>query len=67
MTATLLTGHRKIPPYGMAGGEAGKVGKNTVVRSNGAQQDLGTTAEVSLNNGDSIIIESPGGGGYGKI
>ncbi|MCF6189484.1 MAG: hydantoinase B/oxoprolinase family protein [Cocleimonas sp.] len=67
MTATLLTGHRKVPPYGMAGGSAGKVGKNIVKRANGEQEDLGTTAEVALNTGDSIIIKSPGGGGYGKF
>ena len=66
MTATLLTGHRKVPPYGMAGGEAGKVGVNIVERANGKQEELGTTAEVALNSGDSIIIKTPGGGGYGK-
>ena len=67
MTATLLTGHRKVPPYGMAGGEAGKVGINIVERADGEQEDLGTTAEVALNAGDSIIIKSPGGGGYGNV
>ncbi len=67
MIATLLTGHRKIPPYGMAGGEDGKVGSNRVERENGDIERLGTTAEVSLKSGDSIIIKSPGGGGYGKI
>ena len=67
MTATLLTGHRTVPPYGMAGGSSGKVGKNIVERANGEQEDLGTTAEVALNAGDSIIIKSPGGGGYGKF
>jgi len=67
MTATLLTGHRKVPPYGMAGGESGKVGINLVERANGEQEDLGTSAEVALNIGDSIIIKSPGGGGYGKL
>ena len=67
MTATLLTGHRKIPPYGMAGGAAGKVGKNIVERANGEQENLGTTAEVALDTGDSIIIKSPGGGGYGSF
>jgi len=65
MTATLLTGHRKVPPYGMAGGSTGKVGENIVERANGKRENLGTTAEVSLNTGDSIIIKSPGGGGYG--
>ena len=65
MTATLLTGHRKIAPYGMAGGEAGKVGENIVERENGTRENLGTTSEVTLDAGDSIIIKSPGGGGYG--
>ncbi|MCK5896043.1 MAG: hydantoinase B/oxoprolinase family protein [Cocleimonas sp.] len=65
MTATLLTGHRKIPPYGMKGGLAGKVGVNHVKRNNGALETLGTVAEVSLKAGDSIIIKTPGGGGYG--
>ncbi len=66
MTATLLTGHRKIPPYGMEDGEEGSVGENIVERANGEREDLGTTAEVSLNAGDSIIIKTPGGGGYGR-
>ena len=66
MTATLLTGHRKVPPYGMAGGGTGKVGVNIVERTNGQKETLGTTAEVALNAGDSIIIKSPGGGGYGS-
>ena len=66
MTATLLTGHRKVPPYGMAGGDSGKVGENIVERVSGERHNLGTTAEVALNPGDSIIIKSPGGGGYGN-
>ena len=65
VTATLLTGHRKIPPYGMNGGESGQLGENTVIRANGLMEDLGTTAEVSLQSGDTIIIKTPGGGGYG--
>ncbi len=67
MTASLLTGHRKIPPYGVAGGEVGKTGVNIVERVNGNKEVLGTTAQVTLNTGDSIIIKTPGGGGYGKI
>jgi 5-oxoprolinase (ATP-hydrolysing) len=67
MTATLLTGHRQVAPYGMAGGEAGSVGMNIIERANGEQDNLGTTAEVALDIGDSIIIKSPGGGGYGKL
>ena len=67
MTATLLTGHRHIPPYGMHGGQAGKVGKNYVKRSNGKIEKLTTTAQISLACGDSVIIKTPGGGGYGNI
>jgi 5-oxoprolinase (ATP-hydrolysing) len=66
MTATLLTGHRKIPPYGMDDGHAGQTGVNRVKRANGLVEDLGTVAEVHLEAGDSIIIKTPGGGGYGK-
>ncbi len=66
MTATLLTGHRKIPPYGMQGGKTGALGKNTLKRANGLKQELGTTAEVQLEKDDVIIIQTPGGGGYGK-
>ena len=66
MTATLLTGHRKIPPYGMAGGEPGKVGINQVIRANSNTEELGTSAEVSLNKNDIILIKTPGGGGFGK-
>jgi 5-oxoprolinase (ATP-hydrolysing) len=66
MTATLLTGHRKIPPYGMKGGKAGKIGMNHLKRANGTLHDLGTIAEVSLEVGDSLIIKTPGGGGYGE-
>jgi len=65
MTATLLTGHRKIPPYGLNGGNAGQRGQNYVKRKNGLLEELGTTAQVSLNTGDCIIIKTPGGGGYG--
>ena len=66
MIATLLTGHRKISPYGLNGGNAGELGLNSVQRANGLVENLGTTAEVTLNIGDSIIIKTPGGGGYGK-
>ena len=66
MIATLLTGHRKVPPYGLNGGGTGQLGLNFVKRENGLLEELGTTAEVKLNANDSIIIKTPGGGGvYG--
>ncbi|EIJ41201.1 N-methylhydantoinase B/acetone carboxylase, alpha subunit [Beggiatoa alba B18LD] len=67
MTAGILSGHRRIPPYGMNGGEAGEVGKNSVERMTGEREILDGIASVSMQTGDVFIIETPSGGGYGKI
>jgi 5-oxoprolinase (ATP-hydrolysing) len=66
MTAAILSGHRKVPPYGMAGGEPGAVGKNYVLRADGSRTDLGSTDKTEMNPGDVFVIETPGGGGFGK-
>ena len=67
MTAAILSGHRSIPPFGLHGGKAGKVGHNSVERSNGAIEPLGGKAEVEMQIGDVFAIETPGGGGYGSV
>jgi N-methylhydantoinase B/oxoprolinase/acetone carboxylase alpha subunit len=66
MTASILSGHRVIPPFGLAGGEAGLVGKNSVIRNDETVEILGSTATIEINEGDIFIIETPGGGGYGN-
>jgi 5-oxoprolinase (ATP-hydrolysing) len=66
MTAAILSGHRHVPPHGMAGGAAGQVGRNRVRRADGTLLELGACAEVQMRPGDSMIIETPGGGGYGS-
>ncbi|MEX2297851.1 MAG: hydantoinase B/oxoprolinase family protein [Dongiaceae bacterium] len=66
MTASILSGHRRVPPYGMAGGEPGQVGRNYVQRADGTIDELGPTAETPMEPGDVFVIETPGGGGYGK-
>ena len=65
MTAAILSGHRYIPPYGVAGGLAGTVGRNWVERKDGTVVELGGTARVEMAPGDVFVIETPGGGGYG--
>jgi N-methylhydantoinase B/oxoprolinase/acetone carboxylase alpha subunit len=65
MTASIVSNHRQVPPFGLAGGQAGQVGRNWVKRCDGAIEDLGSTAQVNLNSGDIFVIETPGGGGYG--
>jgi 5-oxoprolinase (ATP-hydrolysing) len=65
MTAAILSGHRRVPPYGMAGGEPGQPGRNAVERADGTVLELGGCAECDLGAGDVFVIETPGGGGYG--
>ncbi len=67
MTAAILSSHRLIPPFGLQGGEAGKVGRNYLERSNGIVEELGSTAMVEMNSSDVFGIETPGGGGYGLV
>ncbi|MFO7484192.1 hydantoinase B/oxoprolinase family protein, partial [Oceanibaculum nanhaiense] len=66
MTAAMLSGHRVIPPYGMAGGEAAKTGRNAVERTDGTVIELEHINQIEMKPGDVYVIETPGGGGYGK-
>jgi len=66
MTASILSGHREVPPYGMEGGEPGKVGRNYVVRADGTTENLPGIASTEVAAGDVMVIETPGGGGHGK-
>jgi 5-oxoprolinase (ATP-hydrolysing) len=66
MTAGILSSHRLIPPFGLAGGTAGTIGRNTVIRANGTIEHLGGKAQVEMQPGDRFLIETPGGGGYGS-
>ena len=66
MTAAILSGHRRVPPFGLQGGEPGLVGKNWVER-HGAIEPLGSKAEVTMQPGDIFVIETPGGGGFGTL
>jgi 5-oxoprolinase (ATP-hydrolysing) len=66
MTAAILAGHRRVPPYGMAGGEPGGLGRNWVERADGSRKDLSYSDETDVGVGDVFVIETPGGGGYGK-
>ncbi|HEU4781097.1 MAG TPA: hydantoinase B/oxoprolinase family protein [Steroidobacteraceae bacterium] len=65
MTAAILAGHRRIPPYGMAGGSPGALGRNWVERADGSRTELAFADETGMNAGDVFVIDTPGGGGYG--
>jgi 5-oxoprolinase (ATP-hydrolysing) len=65
MKAAVLSGHRRVPPYGMAGGEPGGLGRNWVERVTGERIELSYADEIDMRTGDVFVIETPGGGGYG--
>ncbi|MFJ4245109.1 hydantoinase B/oxoprolinase family protein [Streptomyces iakyrus] len=65
VTASTLSQHRRVPPYGMAGGEPGALGANRVEHADGTVTALGGRDSVDLVTGDVLVFETPGGGGYG--
>nr|WP_315259376.1 hydantoinase B/oxoprolinase family protein [uncultured Duganella sp.] len=65
MTAAILSNNRIHAPFGMAGGEQGALGRNSVQRADGAVEVLGHIGKTDMQAGDVFIIETPGGGGYG--
>jgi 5-oxoprolinase (ATP-hydrolysing) len=65
MTASILAGHRRVPPFGLNGGAAGALGRNWVERSDGTVEEFGATHSTEMRAGDVFAIETPGGGGFG--
>ena len=65
VTATITTERRRRGPYGLAGGEAGAPGRNTLLRD-GQAVELPGKVTLALEAGDVIRLETPGGGGWGE-
>ena len=65
-TITLLTERRKFAPYGLLGGEEGQCGRSFHITANGSKE-LPAKCSIHLEAGDRIRMETPGGGGWGKI
>ncbi|MEA2992425.1 MAG: hypothetical protein QOD40_1345 [Alphaproteobacteria bacterium] len=66
MECTILSGHRRVQPFGLAGGEAGQVGENSVRRKDGRVEQLQACDATVLEAGEAIVIRTPTAGGYGK-
>jgi len=64
---TLVSQHRTKRPFGMEGGLPGEVGNQVLIRANGTIEKLRGIETIEVNKGDAIRIETPGGGGYGKM
>jgi 5-oxoprolinase (ATP-hydrolysing) len=65
MTAAILSSHRKVAPFGVAGGRPAALGRNWVERADGTREDLTGTDKAEMGAGDVFVVETPGGGGYG--
>ena len=65
MTVAILSSHRKVAPFGCAGGAPGALGRNWVERADGGREDLGGTDRTEVGPGDVFVVETPGGGGFG--
>ncbi len=66
MECTILSGHRRVRPFGLAGGEDGQVGENAVRRGDGRVEKLAGCDATIIDAGEAIIIQTPTAGGYGK-
>ncbi|MFE6163265.1 hydantoinase B/oxoprolinase family protein [Streptomyces sp. NPDC056486] len=67
MTVSTLSQHRRVAPYGMAGGSLGALGTGRVERADGRVQTLEGSDFVDAGRDDVLVIETPGGGGYGPV
>ena len=65
MECAILSGFRRMRPFGAKGGEPGEAGANSVRRKDGRMESLDACAQVTLDPGEAIIIRTPTGGGFG--
>ena len=65
-SATILTERRNSQPYGAQGGQPGGSGRNTLIQANGIETILPAKTRLTLQPGDRLRIETPGGGGFGQ-
>ncbi len=65
MTISTLTGHRRVPAFGLNGGEPGALGRHWVEHPDGSTTPLMGCDTATVHPGDVFVIETPGGGGYG--
>jgi 5-oxoprolinase (ATP-hydrolysing) len=66
MRANILADRRRVPPSGIEGGADAQPGRNWVERADGRIEMLSATAAAEVRPGDRFVIETPGGGGFGR-
>jgi 5-oxoprolinase (ATP-hydrolysing) len=66
MRANILANRRRVPPRGIEGGSDAQTGRNWVERTDGTVEMLSATDYADMQSGDRFVIETPGGGGFGR-
>jgi 5-oxoprolinase (ATP-hydrolysing) len=66
MDCAILSSHRRVPPFGLAGGAAGEVGRTLVRRGDGRVEELKGCDQTVLEAGEAVTVITPTGGGYGR-
>ncbi|MBV9345743.1 MAG: hydantoinase B/oxoprolinase family protein [Gammaproteobacteria bacterium] len=65
LNGALLANHRRVAPFGLAGGGAGATGAAFIRRADGSEEPLGASARFVVRAGDELVLLTPGGGGFG--
>ena len=66
MTVTTLCSHRRVKPFGLNGGSPGDCGKEWLERTDGSILNLNGNDSCEVESNDLFVMETPGGGGFGK-
>ena len=66
VTVTILSERRQRPPWGLQGGQPGQPGCNLLLPAAGQPEELPAKFTRRLAPGDTLSIQSPGGGGWGE-
>ena len=67
MDVGILANRRRVPPFGLADGKSGACGRNWIERAEGSVEALGSTDTRSVAANDVFVLQTPGGGGFGKV
>jgi len=65
MTLAILSGRRRVAPFGLEGGEPGALGRTVVHLGAGVSDELAPCERIEMKPGDAVTVETPGGGGFG--
>lgn len=66
MECSILSGHRVVRPFGLEGGQPGRLGENEIKRHDGKTESLAGCAHTEVEPGDVVTIRTPTGGGFGE-